>query len=444
MATFPTSAGHQVIRTGVLPADIDSEAGGLSDEEEAPEEGDAVPNGERLILNKEKFAEECKSWTLKSIGDTIFIQSPGASKLGYGLMHPGVYRNIQPIDMKGLAELLGTPENWEEVAEEVKEHVDIVSAMASLNRLTATESEGSIQLRYSAIIQAVARLIGLQFFDPISERTVGVGGFLAEPEYDFRSRTDLSFDIKSKTALATEVKTVISFAPGHPWYGKSRTAQVLCALYSYNCPTLLLTQSYWKLFVENKKRNCVYTFPTDSELAPNLQNVGCEPVGSAFITALVIILLPHVKEAEVIGKGKTPERVMLKTDLVTPSKESKTPGTGIRQSSRIAALKSRRLPASQESSSAPRDETAPLAYEVQPTFIAGHDKAGAAIYLPVRIIPAEFLRSIENEEEEAASVKQNAEVNLAEEIQEQKGDEAKGLVPAENIDPNIQRKRKAT
>ena len=64
-------------------------------------------------------------------------------------------------------------------------------------------------------------------------------------------------------------------------------------MYAFNCPTFLFTQKHWKLFVENKERNSILTFPYDTDPEDTtLANASLmQPMGTTFLKAIVICLL---------------------------------------------------------------------------------------------------------------------------------------------------------
>ena len=77
------------------------------------------------------------------------------------------------------------------------------------------------------------------------------------------------------------------------WYHGSRGIQVLSALYAFNAPTFLFTQKQWKLFVENKERNAVLTYPYNDDVnhTPHVNSSLVYPMGTTFLKTIVICLL---------------------------------------------------------------------------------------------------------------------------------------------------------
>lgn len=130
--------------------------------------------------------------------------------------------------------------------------------------------------------------------DTSSETKIIVGGILARYQYDLRSKTDPHFLITSgMNLIASEVKPHRAFAPREMWYHDTRGIQVLSALYAFNCTTFLFTHRQWKLFVENRDRNAILTFPYDDNdtHTPHVNSRLVHPMGTTFLKAIVICLV---------------------------------------------------------------------------------------------------------------------------------------------------------
>jgi hypothetical protein len=182
--------------------------------------------------------------------------------------------------------------------------------------------------------------------------------------------------------LASEVKTTSAFGFRKMWYHGPRGIQILSALYGFNCPTFLLTQKQWKLFVENKERNAIFTFPYDD--SSNIAHVNSSLVGqmgTTFLKAIVICLLSRRAHLDEIQKEVTHESIAA---IETPEKQiisSKLFDTITKP-----RRKSARLQEAEKKKSA----------SVAPTFISGYDN-GQPIYSPVRIVPLEVVAQIEKD-----------------------------------------------
>jgi hypothetical protein len=216
-----------------------------------------------------------------------------------------------------------------------------------------------------------------------SETKIIVGGILARYEYDIRSKCDPHFlNANGVHLMASEVKTHRTFPMREMWYHSSRGIQVLSALYAFNCPTFLFTQKQWKLFVENKDRNAIFTFPYDDNTNHTLHvnSSLVKPMGTTFLKAIVICLLSKrdaltdsihensVKESSQIIE--TPKKTIIKQKYFdTPEKPS-------RQSVRV-------LP---ELNNAKK----------HPSFVSGYID-GQPFYTTVRVLSQEAVLKIENE-----------------------------------------------
>ena len=252
-----------------------------------------------------------------------------------------------------------------------------------------------------------------------SETGVVVGGILARHKYDVRSRCDPYFLNEDGTCLiASEVKTALTFRERAMWYHKTRGVQVLSALYALNAPTFLLTQKQWKLFVENKHRNSIITFPYNSECeySAHVKSSLAQPMGTTFLKAIVICLLSkrgYVESDEGISTKdsvplmQTPEHQIIKQNLFeTPQKPARL---------------SDRLQKSYGSSHGRKT----------PKFISGYVD-GKPVYSVVRVLSPELVARIEDEialQEKASFQKSNHQLSILTQI-------SKGV-----DDPNLQEKR---
>jgi hypothetical protein len=107
--------------------------------------------------------------------------------------------------------------------------------------------------------------------------------------------------------IASEVKTATTYKKNNIWYLRSRGVQVLSALYHFNNPTFLINQKQWKIFVENKERNMVMTYPFGSDPQADLHENASKTrkVGPQFVMAIVICILSRtsdsVRSSEVVA-----------------------------------------------------------------------------------------------------------------------------------------------
>jgi hypothetical protein len=238
-----------------------------------------------------------------------------------------------------------------------------------------------------------------------SETKIIVGGILAGYEYDVRSKCDPHFvNADGGHLIASEVKTLRTFGPGEMWYHSSRGVQVLTALYAFNCPTFLLTQGQWKLFVENRERNSILTFPYNDNVdhSAHVNSSLVQPMGKTFLRAIIICLLSKrdslvesMKAVSIEGSSQimeTPKRVIVKPKLFETAEK--------------AQRRSERLQKSFGSNYGKK----------QPSFVSGYID-GQPVYTIVRVLPQEVVSRIEDEitvQEKAEFKQQSSEVTLVE------------------------------
>ncbi len=170
----------------------------------------------------------------------------------------------------------------------------IFDLMTQMRELAQDSLESDVQFNFAGLVTVIATKLSVALA-PKSESKVIVGGILVHYQYDLRGSTDPRF-VHPRTKLgiiASEVKTDKTFGEGAIWYHQSRGVQVLSTLYAHNCPTFLLTQSSWKLFVENTDWNAVLTFPFSMVAGVHELEASCQlmGVGETFMKAIVICLL---------------------------------------------------------------------------------------------------------------------------------------------------------
>ena len=201
-------------------------------------------------------------------------------------------------------------------------NVTISIAFERFKALPDDTRESDIQTEFIYLVGLIAAFLEIHL-KPRNGTKIIVGGILAIYEYDIRSSTDPHFVSEEFTDLnliASEVKTNLTFAEDDMWYHKCRGVQVLSALYYFNCPTFLLTQKRWRLFVENSNRNAVLTFPYGDGFTEHANSSFVASMGSDFLKAIVVCLLskrPALKESiSSVPLGvssqvtKTPEKTM--------------------------------------------------------------------------------------------------------------------------------------
>jgi hypothetical protein len=224
----------------------------------------------------------------------VLVTRSTASKISHQALNPYVYRQIQPIrSLDALATLLKAPEDWQQSSAAVVATDHIVALFDIFRRLPVESPEKVVESVFTTIVQDVSRCLTMNLLH-FYETKVIVGGLLVRHDYDVRGATDPHFEKYSGIKMiASEVKSAATFSRRDMWYRSSRGVQVLSALYAHNCPTFLLTQAHWKLFVENEERNCVLTFPYDADETDTLHVRSCRVANMDldFLKAIVICLL---------------------------------------------------------------------------------------------------------------------------------------------------------
>ena len=311
----------------------------------------------------------------------VLIVKPTASKLNHELLNPYHYRGIDNLgDLENLAELLDSSSNWREMCESIRSNSIVQEALQDFRSISRHDSEVTVEFHFMTLVTIIRSQIGVSCFAN-SQRKVIVGGFMAKDEFDYRSQTDTLFynSLNMLNLLATEVKRDAGFGDGDMWYHDERSCQLFAAMYAFNCPTLMITPTRWKLIVENKARDQVLTLPFHSDpneaLHVNASAIG--GVGRVLVDVIVICLL---------SKRRRPPnaqlaRIVTESAVVTPTasrtKETQK-DTSRRPSKRVKAL---------------RGDPRPL----NPRFLAGVHDDGSPIYKEVRILPEEQVLELEQE-----------------------------------------------
>jgi hypothetical protein len=155
-------------------------------------------------------------------------------------------------------------------------------------------------------------------------------------------------------------------------------SQVLSALYAFNAPTFLFTQRQWKLFVENKQRNAIFTFPyhNNTDHTPHVNSSQIEPMGRNFLKAIVICLL---------SQGVSFEGSIQSTALEESSQLIATPPKSTIAAKNFATPKK------------PVRMSARLLGESQPSYVSGYDAKGQTMYSLVRVVPQNVVARSEDD-----------------------------------------------
>ena len=262
---------------------------------ETLEDEERIDVATRLQQNKEFLEGEMTSWTLVNqnsktpLGDDILlIPKPTASRLSHRLLNPYIYKTIQDVGgLNGLVTLLNVPDNWEDTYNDLISDGLLIESLNDLSAMDNTEPESYVQGSFNSLVISICTLLGMAIRPRFGTKII-IGGILAKYEYDLRSMTDAHFQtFNGINFIASKVPRNRSFPLDTVWYHDSRGIQVLSALYKFNCPTFLLSQKQFKLFVENKERNAILTFPygEDSSVTPHVNSTLVKSMGTSFLKA---------------------------------------------------------------------------------------------------------------------------------------------------------------
>ncbi|KAI8895428.1 hypothetical protein BC833DRAFT_601340 [Globomyces pollinis-pini] len=388
--------GHLVRTYDQNYAGTDTESEGEAQFEVDAEDEEQFSTSTRLQQNQQyldhQITPASSTWllepqTLKTNKgvNVILVRKPTASNLSHRLLNPFIYRNIENVGkLDALAKLLNTPDDWYTMYNQVVQDGYIFRKLKRFIELPENTSEASIQAQFSSIVSNMADRLGVDMISD-SETKIIVGGLLARHEYDIRSKCDPHFlSADGVHLIASEVKTLRTFGPGEMWYHSSRGIQVLSALYAFNCPTFLFTQGQWKLFVENKARNTILTFPYDNDEthSPHVNSSLVKGMGKAFLKAIVICLL---------SKRESLVESMNQVSIEESSQVMQSPNKSIINPKYFDTLEkpqrqSTRLQKFSESKYGKK----------QPSFVSGYID-GQPLYTTVRILPQEVVSRIEDE-----------------------------------------------
>jgi hypothetical protein len=194
------------------------------------------------------------------------------------------------------AALLGV-EDWRTEFDRIQGLRRVANGFYAFVDLSDESKESLVQETFRELVDRVAVALDVYIGANYSSE-LAVGGFLAEYEYAVRSVPDVSFynwDNPKETILATEIKKRKAFDGESLWHHDSRGAQIFCAVYAFNAPTLLVSPKQYKLFIENKDRTEVLTFPhvphPTVKTSTYLQSTATGSTGPNLLRIIVICLL---------------------------------------------------------------------------------------------------------------------------------------------------------
>ena len=182
-------------------------------------------------------------------------------------LNPFLYRSITSISsLDDLAKKLSSPVNWRERFLEISRNNHVKNDLNNLCGLAPTTLENQIEPRFNCLVLSIA----IALIDASSQEKIIVGGILAKSELDIRGNTDsLIIDSTSKARrrymFDSEIKRATMYSKGDKWYDGIRGLQTLMALFYCDCPTILLTQEHFCLFLESEYRREIFKFPSSSQ-----------------------------------------------------------------------------------------------------------------------------------------------------------------------------------
>jgi hypothetical protein len=393
MSTFETPSGPRHIRVydGEVKDDSDFEED-LTDGEVSDGEEDASISEFSLERNI-GILRASKIITIRTHPDdehVLIIKTPTASKIPYKFLHPSIYSNMKDLgDMSKFAQLVDAPENWKEL------HAPLVVAGTAVRKifdrlrsLPDDAPESSISQEFSALITCMSVTLAVDVV-PRAETKVIIGGLLALKEYDIRSQTDVHFLKNGINVIATEITTNQAFHQDEVWYRKSRGAQLLTAMYAHNAPTFIFTQKHWKLFVQNRNRNCALTFPFDNVIgaSPRLNSILMKPMGPTFLEAITICLLSSL-DSDPIDAARlesASEAIPFASPEQTRPKHLNKPQDSLHKSSKAARRSEEDGPSSSTRGGCDASR-----------FKVGC-RGGTDVYSYIRVAPADVVQRIEEQ-----------------------------------------------
>lgn len=281
----------------------------------------------------------------------------------------------------------------------------IVNKKSTLREYDNTTPESYIQALFFTIVDGIALKLNLNV-TPFTETNFIVGGILVEYEYDLKGRSDPHFrNSVGRNLIASEIKTHQSFGYGDAWHQDSRGIQLLSSLYTFNCPTFLVTQKQWKLLVENTERNWVLTFPFGSnEGYPQHGNsLLCAQMGRDFLKAIVICLLSRRPLLSVPIKPQTSQtssQILLTPEWIESAAKKVYSGEKV---------KPYQGPTTRARSKVAKKG---LFKDPRPSFVSGY-VSGQPVYSFIRITPQHVVLKIEEEiakEEQMGAMEQESSV----------------------------------
>jgi hypothetical protein len=181
-------------------------------------------------------------------------------------LHPGLYRNLERIDsFDDFAKMLTLPETWKKdiqtASENIKKDEDYYKHYR--NEFGHAKSKQKTINNFRSFLIFIFHESRMRFSIDDQCNTI-VGGLLTLPHLAILSQSDLRLvDHNGKVILAIIMDTHEQLYRNDRFgfYHDARGLKIFAAVYGYNCPVFLITNYEWKLFVLNKKRNGIATYP---------------------------------------------------------------------------------------------------------------------------------------------------------------------------------------
>jgi hypothetical protein len=186
--------------------------------------------------------------TLGSPNQRHAVIKPSASKIRHVFMHPGLYRELEPIaSVQELAEILldngahtscrrknaaSTSNSWKRAVEKVKRNEHVQWALQDLRESGIDAKEGIVEGHFSALVNAMKRQLDVRIKTREGLK-YGVGGILAAQNLAIHGMTDNTFeDVNGSILLVTVANCTMSFPSQALWYRQSRGVQTIGAVMS--------------------------------------------------------------------------------------------------------------------------------------------------------------------------------------------------------------------
>ena len=215
---------------------------------------------ERVRRGMEYIDSEVTGWKLAPEGcdGSQLIIYPTATHIHHFAVHgaliPGLKKTVDGLT--GVANIIRAPLTYEASLAIMMTDPDriVQERLELLNRLATNSSELDTQCALIDLIHSVAAVLKVKVKITTGQR-MAVGGILAHNKYDVRGATDIVVRNSDDECLLVIVVKTDTFNDN--WYRDSGATQVLVPLYYFNGPVFIATNTSWKMFFEDSKRNSI-------------------------------------------------------------------------------------------------------------------------------------------------------------------------------------------